>query len=957
MELSPGVTVAVRGLHWHVTEVEPLGAQQRVRLVCVAGDLVGLEWDILHPHERLTILRTEADPRSPGPLDAWRRYHIAWLLDQIPGVVIQPGRLVVEPYQRVPLLRALEMVRPRLLLADGVGLGKTIQAGLIAAELLVRRRAHRILIVCPPGPLLRQWEQEMRLRFGLRFTPIADSTGLREARRGLEFGGNPFGAIALCLTSMDFAKSDRTLSELERTAWDLVIIDEAHHYVSSDNQRRKLAEVLARQSDGLLLLTATPHDGHDPHFAALIALLDPCLVDGGGRLIGTHYRRHVVRRLKAHVRDPRTGAPLFRDRVVTPVRVDASDSKSVQDFHRALSALVAPRLRRSRDRDGLADALAFISLLKRSLSTIAACVATLRVIAARYNEPDTVSIRRERQRALKAWRRRVARFGVLDPADEAELASLEAEEMAASLAGKETWADLRALIALGQAAEANDPKLAALALEIKLIRLEHPCANVLVYTEYAESQRAAAKTLGGIGGTVLTICGADLEAERIRAAQRCAEENDIVLISTDSLAEGLNLHQRCYNLIHLDLPYNPNRLEQRNGRIDRYGQRHDTQIRYLYIAGTFEERLLLRLIGKYEKARACLSVMPNTLAVTADPDSLREPLFAGFAEDLFSGMPRLVHSLDLMAEDNASESYRELLREIDRAFQSFDAMAVKHGWLIGDEIDLPPPAATSDIDVPTFVKSVLPDGRVPDSWVRDLERLPGFDAGYVSLTDDNVGLGLKRLYPGLAHPLTRRVINLAKATEAGRVSAARGDISLLATYRTEVGDTDFRKVFALRLSPDGSVSEVSDWLDHTCGIPPDGLWDRCFARWVDLDELNARAASMGRQFAETFAADYRSRVSRVDAIASAWLERRATELCGAWKPSSRDLFEPTSPNDDWRFEKRPELRLCGLASDPSAPATARRDAALALDRFAARPRPLPVVSKTVALGLLMLVPE
>jgi superfamily II DNA or RNA helicase len=135
-----------------------------------------------------------------------------------------------------------------------VGLGKTIQAGLIAAELIVRRRAHRILVVCPPGPLLRQWEQEMRVRFGLRFTPIIDSASLREARRGLELGGNPFDATALCLTSMDFAKSDRVLAELKRVTWDLVIIDEVHHCVSGagpgeDSQRRLLTEVLARRCE------------------------------------------------------------------------------------------------------------------------------------------------------------------------------------------------------------------------------------------------------------------------------------------------------------------------------------------------------------------------------------------------------------------------------------------------------------------------------------------------------------------------------------------------------------------------------------------------------------------------------------------------------------------------------------------------------------------------------------
>ena len=152
-----------------------MGAQQRVRLACCGGDLAGLEWDVLYPAETISVLHSDPRPEEAGPLDAWRRYHIARLLERIPGAPVPPGRVAIEAYQRVPLLRALDMVRPRLLLADGVGLGKTIQAGLIAAELLVRRRAHRILIVCPPGPLLRQWEQEMRVRFGLRFTPIADS--------------------------------------------------------------------------------------------------------------------------------------------------------------------------------------------------------------------------------------------------------------------------------------------------------------------------------------------------------------------------------------------------------------------------------------------------------------------------------------------------------------------------------------------------------------------------------------------------------------------------------------------------------------------------------------------------------------------------------------------------------------------------------------------------------------
>ncbi len=233
-------------------------------------------------------------------------------------------------------------------------------------------------------------------------------------------------------------------------------------------------------------------------------------------------------------------------------------------------------------------------------------------------------------------------------------------------------------------------------LEIRLIRLRHPERQ---YSCLYGIRRQPARR----GRSAGRDRRHRTDDQRLRtpkpsahaAAERCAEEDGIVLVSTDSLAEGLNLHQRCFHLIHLDLPYNPNRLEQRNGRIDRYGQRNDPEIRYLFLAGTFEERLLLRLIAKYEKARACLSFMPNTLGVGADPASLHEPLFAGFAEDLFSAMPRLVHSLDLAAEDTDSDAYRDLLREIDRAFQSFDHMAVRHGWLSGGETEDAPAAGES----------------------------------------------------------------------------------------------------------------------------------------------------------------------------------------------------------------------------------------------------------------------
>ena len=713
MEFSAGMKLRVRGLTWTVIAADPAGPHQRLRLRCIEGDMDGLEWDILDPTEPIDILHDTLRPRAPAGLEAWRLFHIAALLDQAPGpgamLATTPGRLTVEPYQLVPLLRALELPRPRLLLADGVGLGKTIQACLIATELIARRQAHRIVVVTPSGPLLTQWEQELRLRFGLRFTVLTDAAALRAQRRRLERGGNPFQAMPLCLTSLDFAKQEPVLEELERACWDLAIIDEAHHCVAgttdrsgNDTRRRRLAEVLAARSDGLLLLTATPHDGHDAHFASLMGLLDPSLVDGHGGLSGRAYRRHVVRRLKAHIGDPETGQAMFQPRTITPVAVDLAvpEAQRVRDFHRALAGFVAPRLRRSAGRARPTDAMAFVSLLKRSVSTIRACANTLRVVADRYAAAagETEAAKRERARGLASYRRRIARYGVLDRAEEADAALLEAEFMAAALhetqdddsspdADAAQLAGLRDLIRLADAAEPADPKLAALLMEIRLIRAAHPGTNILVYTEYADSLDAAVDCLrgaAGIAGEILAISGASDERQRGLAAERCATEDGIILVSTDSLAEGLNLHRRCFHLIHLDLPYNPNRLEQRNGRIDRYGQRREPNIRYLFLSGTFEENLLLRLIAKYEKARACLTFMPDTLGVTAEPDAWTKGLIAGFAEEpasLFPDPPSAVRTLDRAGQEEDSAAYHALRREIDRAYDGFEPMAVRHGWM------------------------------------------------------------------------------------------------------------------------------------------------------------------------------------------------------------------------------------------------------------------------------------
>jgi hypothetical protein len=227
----PGTEVELRGLRWEVIESTPMGDQTLLRLRGTGGAFGGSEVDVLTPFEEVCPVVHEIDPTSPTQLANWLVFHQAFLLEQALGpnalVAVAPGRLRIEPYQLVPVARCLRMPRPRLLLADDVGLGKTIEAGLIITELIARWRASRILIVTPAGPLLDQWKSEMAERFGLRLI-VADRSELERIRKGTELGTNPFDHLPLALASMDYLKQDRVLDWLERSNYDLVILDEAH---------------------------------------------------------------------------------------------------------------------------------------------------------------------------------------------------------------------------------------------------------------------------------------------------------------------------------------------------------------------------------------------------------------------------------------------------------------------------------------------------------------------------------------------------------------------------------------------------------------------------------------------------------------------------------------------------------------------------------------------------------
>lgn len=974
MSILPGTEVHARGLRWEVVLTQNLGQQTLYRLRALDGALRGRELDLLHPFEDVKPVQHDFQPERAAPLRNWLVYHEAFLLEQQLGphafLAAQPGRLEVQPYQLVPVLRAIRMSRPRLLLADGVGLGKTVEAGLVLTELIARRLAHRVLIVSPAGPLLEQWRTEMKERFGLRLDVI-DRARLEEIRRGTELGSNPFDHVPLGLVSIDFLKQERILDQLDRSSYDVIVIDEAHHCTDlgaaqerEDSQRRRLAEVLARRCDSLLLLTATPHDGHDRSFASLCELLDPSLVDGRGVLRGDRYRAYVVRRLKRHIKDPVSGAPLFKERVVQPVPVtaDAERQKAFISLQRELMELIAPELRRAFRARRYSDVLSFIALLKRSVSTVEACRTTLAAVADRFQklltaEAESQESRRERLRTLRDSQRKLERFGVGSAEEEAERQQLENEDLAQQLAavqrevrtGSRHLAKhasiveaLDALIELAGEAAACDPKLYEIVRQIECTRVAEPNANVLIYTEYTTSQKALVTALKTARiDDVLTMSGEDDEATRTKTTERFRTEDGLVLVSTDAAAEGLNLHDRCHHLIHLELPFNPNRLEQRNGRIDRYGQTCEPIVRYLFLRGTFEERILLRLIAKYERQRAKLTFVPNTLGVTMAGDAAAERLLKGLLDEeekLFKDEPPLLRLLGTDEEEAAPEAVRELLEEIDRSLKGFEQAARVNTWL-GDaglnaeerlieeaEAARETGLEKSTVDLPAFVRdAVLLDGGevrgriedesfelvLPPMWLRqqDEDELTGYEKASRSLrlttrievkkTSDGRRVG----YLGRAHPVVRRALDRVRRLAFGgdgtassdvRVSVVTGEVAeptILLTFLGRVSSKagrELERVFAARVTGDGRA-EVMDspkiWrplADPARAVVTRNVWEKQFAAWADEAKSRAQSATTAgfRELADSFVQERRSDLQREHAQLDEWLRNRSEEITG-----------------------------------------------------------------------------
>jgi superfamily II DNA or RNA helicase len=552
------------------------------------------------------------------------------------------------PHQLAVLDRALSTDPLRLLLADEVGLGKTIEAGLVITELKVRGLVRRVLVVAPKGVQL-QWIAEMADRFDEEFV-LVGTDGVP-----VDVGIDPWRAFDQVVCSLDAVKpirsragwtpervaehNDRRVRAVVEAGWDLAVIDEAHHVAGSseDVARHQLGRRLAAATPRLLLLSATPHSGKSDAFARLLGLLDDAFLHGSP-IDRASVAPLVVRTEKRHATDG-DGRPLFRPRTTVMSTVPYRDRAVERSLYEAVTDYVRHGYRRALTERR--PAIGFLVLLMQRLvsSSTAAILAAL--------ERRLVAVTGEGQQ-LRLFSERATEWGDLTGEEqEAALADAQGAAWGDELAEVELLVDLaRKSMTAGIDAKARF----LLDLLGQIARNEgDPNTKAVVFTEFVPTQDMLLEVLDGAGISAVAINGSMSIDER-RAAQKAFGDDARVLVSTDAGGEGVNL-QFAHAVVNYDLPWSPTRLEQRIGRVDRIGQSHDVLAHNLVLESSIDARVLSVLQGK-------LAVILAELGVDKTSDVLAN--VEASVDDLYTTALLDPDALDTTADALADEAKRQV---------------------------------------------------------------------------------------------------------------------------------------------------------------------------------------------------------------------------------------------------------------------------------------------------------
>jgi superfamily II DNA or RNA helicase len=540
----------------------------------------------------------------PRPLEAHRVARVVrprrWLHDLDRALIRQHpfgslraaarSTIRLMPYQLEPALAVLRDGVTRLLLADEVGLGKTIQAGLVLLELASQTEAFRALVLVPAG-LREQWLRELSTHFGVGAT-LADAAWLRSSEWDRPPDVNPWSLPGILVASHDFVKRPEVLRPLEDVTWDLVVIDEAHAATTGTDRRAGLHAIACR-SRRVMLLTATPHVADRDEFTALRNI---------GRLHDEEAPALFLRRLRSEVGGGRPRRSLV-------LSVASSDAE--RSMHDLLDRYSRQIWEESEARGDDRGRLVSIVLRKRALSGAGSLAASiLRRIRLLANQAETGSDASQMKLPL---------------GDDERLDDEEPDAMLAAPGLADSRRERRLLAAVAQVAQrAAGSETKARYLVRLLGRIREP---VVVFTEYRDTLRRLEQRLATTGRSIVLLHGGMTPAERNRA-ERIFNAGADALLATDAAAEGLNLHYRCRVVIHYELPWNPLRFEQRAGRVDRFGQSRRVHEIALVARDTAERLVLAPLMLRASRVRPA-ATHPAMLDVLTESHVARLVMSAG----------------------------------------------------------------------------------------------------------------------------------------------------------------------------------------------------------------------------------------------------------------------------------------------------------------------------------------
>ncbi len=578
-DFAPGMRAIIRDEEWMVKKIETnsLGNKSLhctgVSLLVKDRDAVFLEdledIQVVNPAEvKLTADTSPFYKKSLLYLESrWRQ--------QIPtDSDLHIGHLAamdLMPYQLDPAKLSLKRPRQRILIADAVGLGKTLEAGILMSELIARGKGKRILVVTVKS-MMTQFQKEMWNRFAIPLVRL-DSCRIQKIRSSLPSNYNPFFYYDKTIVSVDTLKRDvEYRTHLENAYWDIIVIDEAQNVAERGDhqaQRARLAKLLADRSDAMIMLSATPHDGRSKSFASLMNMLDPTAIANPDNYTPEDIKGLCIRRFKKDVKDQVSGS--FLERKITLERCQASEKEE-----HAFDIFADMQLEMDLNKSGRTGTLFKTSLEKSLFSSPAACIKSL-------------------DERLKKLRKKYADAEIKDIRLLSELkASLE------SIA-PEDFTRYQKLLSLLRDPE-YDWNPAA------------PGDRIVIFTERIETMKYLAaqlqKDLGLKAEAIQEISGSMSDAQQQQIVEDFGRtESPVrVLVASDVASEGLNLHYLSHRLIHFDIPWSLMVFRQRNGRIDRYGQQKRPDIRYMLIESINKRikgdlRIIEILIAKEEQAQ------------------------------------------------------------------------------------------------------------------------------------------------------------------------------------------------------------------------------------------------------------------------------------------------------------------------------------------------------------------